>query len=99
MIEEETLLLFLVLLVGVTVILAILIKAALERIGIPSLVGYLLLGIAMGLLNSQVLFLTTPVREVYAFLAELGIISLLFRVVLEFAPSSQHLQTFDLTSK
>ena len=34
MIEEETLLLFLVLLVGVTVILAILIKAALERIGI-----------------------------------------------------------------
>ena len=83
MIEEETLLLFLVLLVGVTVIVAILIKAALERIGIPPLVGYLLLGIVMGLLNSQVQFMTTPVREVYAFLAELGIISLLFRVGLE----------------
>ncbi|MGK7951847.1 MAG: cation:proton antiporter [Xenococcaceae cyanobacterium] len=83
MTEEETLLLFLVLLVGVTVIVAILIKAALERIGIPPLVGYLLLGIVMGLLNSQAQFLTTPVREVYAFLAELGIISLLFRVGLE----------------
>ena len=83
MIEEETLLLFLVLLVGVTVILAILIKAALERIGIPPLVGYLLLGIAMGLINGWVHFLTPPVREVYAFLAELGIISLLFRVGLE----------------
>ncbi len=83
MIEGETLLLLLVLLVGVTVILAILIKAALEQVGIPPLVGYLLLGIAMGLLNSRAHFLTSPVREVYAFLAELGIISLLFPVGLE----------------
>ncbi len=83
MIKEETLLLLLVLLVGVTVILAILIKATLERIGIPPLVGHLLLGMAMGLLNSQVYFLTPLIREVYAFLAELGIISLLFRVGLE----------------
>ncbi len=83
MIEEETLVLFLVLLVGVTLILAILIKAALERIGIPPLVGYLLLGMGMKLLDSQVHFLTPSVREVYTFLAELGIISLLFRVGLE----------------
>ena len=55
-IEGETLLLFLVLLVGITLILSILIKAALERIGIPSLVGYLVLGIGMGLLNSQIHF-------------------------------------------
>ncbi|MGK7935846.1 MAG: cation:proton antiporter, partial [Xenococcaceae cyanobacterium] len=83
MIEGETLLLFLVLLVGVTLIFAILIKAALERLGIPPLVGYLLLGMGMGLINSLVYFLTPSVREVYAFLAELGIISLLFRVGLE----------------
>ncbi len=83
MIEEETLLLLLVLLVGVTVILAILLKAALERISIPPLVGHLLLGMAMGLLNSQVYFLIPLIKEVYAFLAELGIISLLFRVGLE----------------
>ena len=68
MIERETLLLFLVLLVGVTVILAILIKAALERIGIPPLVGYLLLGIVMGLLNSRVHFLTPPVKNAWLIL-------------------------------
>ena len=83
MIEEDTLLLFLVLLVGVTIILSILIKAGLEKIAIPPLVGYLLLGAAMGFINSQVYFLSPSVREVYAFLAELGIISLLFRVGLE----------------
>ncbi len=82
-IEGETLLLFLVLLVGVTIIVSILIKAGSERIGIPPLVGYLLLGVIAGFLNSQVYFLSPPVREVYAFLAELGIISLLFRVGLE----------------
>ena len=83
MIEGETLQLLLVLLVGVTIILALLIKAGLERIGIPPLVGYLLLGTGIGLLDNQVHFLTPPVREVYAFLGELGIISLLFRVGLE----------------
>ncbi|VEP14540.1 Kef-type K+ transport system, membrane component (fragment) [Hyella patelloides LEGE 07179] len=83
MIEGETLLLFLVLLVGVTLILAILIKAVLDRLGVPPLVGYLLLGIGMGVVNSRMYFLTPSVREVYAFLAELGIISLLFRVGLE----------------
>ncbi|MBE9043391.1 cation:proton antiporter [Pleurocapsales cyanobacterium LEGE 10410] len=83
MIEAERLLLFLVLLVGVTIIISILLKAGLERIGIPPLVGYLLLGVTLGLLNSQVYFLSPSVREVYAFLAELGIISLLFRVGLE----------------
>lgn len=81
--EGETLLLFLVFLVGTTIIVTILIKAILERIGIPSLVGYLLLGLGMGLLDSLVNFLTPSVREVYAFLADLGIISLLFRVGLE----------------
>ncbi|WP_019509374.1 cation:proton antiporter [Pleurocapsa sp. PCC 7319] len=83
MIEGETLLLFLVLLVGITIILSILIKAGLERIGIPALVGYLLLGVTVGFINNQIYFLSPSVREVYAFLAELGIISLLFRVGLE----------------
>ena len=81
--ESEALLLFLVLLVGTTIIVSILIKAGLERIGVPPLVGYLLLGVTVGLINSQVYFLAPSVKEVYAFLAELGIISLLFRVGLE----------------
>ena len=81
--ESEALLLFLVLLVGITIIVSILLKAGLERIGIPPLVGYLVLGVAAGGINNQISFLSPPVREVYAFLAEMGIISLLFRVGLE----------------
>lgn len=82
-IEQESLLLFLVLLVGITIILSIVIKATLERIGVPPLVGYLLLGVAANSINNQILFLSPSIREVYSFLAELGIISLLFRVGLE----------------
>ena len=52
-IEEETLLLFLVLLVGITIIISILIKAGLERIGIPALVGYLLLGVTVSSINTN----------------------------------------------
>ena len=81
--EEENLLLFLVLLVGVTIVVAILIKAGLDRLGIPPLVGYLLLGVVFSSIDSQVHFFVPEVRDVYAFLAELGIISLLFRVGLE----------------
>jgi len=82
-IEAEALLLFIVLLVGITIIVGILIKAGLERVGIPALVGYLLLGVIVNSINGQIYFLVPSVREVYAFLAELGIISLLFRVGLE----------------
>lgn len=83
MIEAEALMLFIVLLVGITIIVSILIKAGLERIGIPALVGYLLLGVAINSINNYIYFLVPSVTEVYAFLAELGIISLLFRVGLE----------------
>ena len=83
MIEGENLLLFLVLLVGITIIASILIKAGLERIGAPPLVGYLLLGVTASSINNQIYFLSPSVREVYGFLGELGIISLLFRVGLE----------------
>ncbi|NET34481.1 MAG: cation:proton antiporter [Cyanothece sp. SIO1E1] len=81
--ESESTLLILTLLVGATIVIAILIKAGLERIKIPALVGYLLLGLLMRSVDSQGLFTSTAVREVYGFLAELGIISLLFRVGLE----------------
>ncbi len=81
--EAENLLLFLVFLVGITIVISILIKAGLDRLGIPPLVGYLLLGLLFGAIDLRISFLSLEVREVYAFLAELGIISLLFRVGLE----------------
>ncbi|PZD70914.1 Na(+)/H(+)-K(+) antiporter GerN [Acaryochloris thomasi RCC1774] len=80
---NETVLLYLVLLVGTTVVVSILIKAGLERIGVAPLVGYVLLGFVLQLLDSRGFLTSNTVLEVYGFLAELGIISLLFRVGLE----------------
>lgn len=72
-----------ILLVGVAITLAILIKSELERIGIPALVGYLALGFLLRLMDSQWHFLSFQAPEIFEFLAEIGIISLLFRVGLE----------------
>lgn len=83
MIETDTVLLLLAFLVGVNIILAIILKAISRRMGVPALVGYLLLGVAMRSLDHQIHFLSPTVLEVYGFLGELGIISLLFRVGLE----------------
>ncbi|KAI9129665.1 cation:proton antiporter [Acaryochloris sp. CCMEE 5410] len=80
---SETILLYLVLLVGTTIVLAILFKAGAERLGIPPLVGYLLLGFVLQLLDFRGFLASEVVLEAYSFLAELGIISLLFRVGLE----------------
>ncbi len=80
---SETVLLYLVLLVGTTIVLVIVLKAGSERIGIPPLVGYLLLGFVLQLLEIRGFLTSRAVLEVYSFLAELGIISLLFRVGLE----------------
>lgn len=81
--EAEFGFLVIILLVGATLVLTILLKACLERVGIPALIGYLLLGFLMKLANVQGLLLSETVRSVYGFLGEIGIICLLFRVGLE----------------
>lgn len=84
---SESALLIVTLLMGITVVLAILIKAALERVAIPALVGYLALGLGIQALLSQLLQQggegIEAVLEIYGFLGELGLIALLFRVGLE----------------
>jgi Kef-type K+ transport system membrane component KefB len=67
-----------VLLVGATVVLALLAKSGLERKGVPSLIGYLLVGFLLRLAGLQWEFLSPKVRELYEFLASIGIICLLF---------------------
>ncbi len=81
--EAEFGFLLIILLVGATIVLTILLKACLERVGIPALIGYLLLGLLMKLADVQGLLLSEAVQSVYGVLAELGIICLLFRVGLE----------------
>ena len=73
----------LVLLVGIALFLAILTKAGMSRLGIPALVGYIGLGFLFRLINTQISFISPAVQEIFDFLAEIGIIALLFRVGLE----------------
>ena len=73
----------LVALVGIAVILAILLKASLQKIGIPALIGYLGLGLMLGLADERWDILGLMGRDVFAFLADLGLICLLFRVGIE----------------
>jgi len=72
-----------VMLAGVTIVLASIVRAVSARVGLPSVVGLLLLGLAGGLADAHFAFLTPPAREVFAFLADLGIVALLFKVGLE----------------
>lgn len=72
-----------ILLVGAAITLAIPIESGLKRVGIPALVGYLTLGFLLRLIDSQWQILSAQALEIFQFLAEVGIICLLFRVGLE----------------
>lgn len=72
--------LVLIFLLGVTIVLAMLAKALLGRVGVPSLVGFVLLGFLFRLTDTQLPFLSFEIQEVFRFLGELGVILLLFRV-------------------
>jgi len=73
----------LVLIVGGLLVTALLAKAGLRRIGLPPLVAYLVLGVALRAADDSFGILTDEGSRVFAFLATLGVITLLFRVGLE----------------
>lgn len=75
-----------ILLVGLAVIASGLIEAGSRKVRIPSLVGYVLLGVLLSLLDSRVELLTEPVRHAFTVLADLGVVALLFRVGLHSHP-------------
>ena len=68
---------------GELLILSPFVKNLMERLGMPALVGYILLGVAVSVVD-QYWKISGPVFEAtFAILAELGIIALLFRVGLK----------------
>ena len=83
MIEPEFAIPHLVLLLGTIILLNILIGAGLKRLGVPSLVGFMILGFLLRLADSEWSFFTAEATGVFEFLATVGIIFLLFRVGLE----------------
>lgn len=72
-----------VLAVGVLVLATVVIGAASDRIRLPSLAGFILLGGALRFLDEQAGVLGEPAWTVLEFLGQLGIIVLLFRIGFE----------------
>lgn len=72
----------LIALVGLLVILAILLKVGLQQIRVPPLVGYLGLGLILGIVRESWPLIDTA-EPILAFMGDVGLICLLFRVGIE----------------
>lgn len=75
-----------VLAVGLTILASMLIRAGCRRVRIPALVGFLLLGVVLRATDERITLLSQNEWGIYRFLADLGVIALLFRVGLESKP-------------
>jgi len=69
--------------VGAIIVVAIFIREILNRIGVPALVGYLVLGIAVSAVNREWAFLNGDALHVFEFMGGIGVFCLLFRVGIE----------------
>lgn len=70
-------------LLGAIIVITILLRSGFQRIGIPSLVGFLALGLVMRVGDMHLGFITGGVQGIFDFLATVGIVFLLFRIGLE----------------
>jgi Kef-type K+ transport system membrane component KefB len=68
---------------GALLILSPLVKSLMERLGIPAMVGYIILGLLAGSINQQWNFVTPRFDQTFTILAQLGVVALLFRVGLK----------------
>ena len=71
------------LLVGGFIVGSFLVRAWFARIGVPSLIGFLILGFVLRLADDNLALISDPGREGLDFLARIGVFVLLFRVGLE----------------
>jgi len=72
-----------ILVLGATIVLVLLLRPTLERLGVPPLVGYFLLGFALRLADARWDLLGESGHQIFEFLGYVGIVVLLFRVGLE----------------
>lgn len=73
----------LLILVGIVILAAQVFRARLEQLSLPAVLAYILLGVGLNLLNHNWAILRPEIAESFHFLAEVGIVVLLFRVGLE----------------
>jgi Kef-type K+ transport system membrane component KefB len=74
---------FLIMGLGGIIIFSIILHVLHKKIKIPSLIGFILLGFCIKIIDSQFQILNHDIENIIQFLAEIGIITLLFRVGLE----------------
>jgi Kef-type K+ transport system membrane component KefB len=75
-------------LVGGGVLAAAALNSVLTALRIPPLVGYIGIGFALRLIDDAVPFLSEPVVHSFRFMADLGIVALLFSIGLQSHPST-----------
>jgi len=71
------------LLIGALIIVAITLKHTLERVHVPPLAGFILIGVGLSTARAEWGLLSAEAEAVFAFLSSVGVIFLLFRVGLE----------------
>lgn len=72
-----------ILIFGGLIVGAILVRAGLRGVGVPPLIGFVVLGLALGAADSRWDILSPVMQSQFEFVAELGIFALLFRIGLE----------------
>lgn len=72
-----------IMLVGAMVVAGIAIKALCVRLGVPALIGYFALGFALRVADARLGLLSPAALNAFEFLANAGVVVLLFRVGLE----------------
>ena len=68
---------------GVLVVAAIMVRVWLQKLGLPSLVGFIVLGFLVSLIDGQFPFVSDTGRQLLEFLAQMGIFLMLFRIGLD----------------
>ncbi len=72
-----------IMLVGAMVVAGIAVKALCARLAVPALIGYFALGFALRLADARLGLLSPAALNAFEFLANAGVVVLLFRVGLE----------------
>lgn len=75
-------------LVGAAVIAAVIVNALFAASRIPPLVGYIAIGFTLRMVDTEFPFLSEPITHAFRFMADLGIVALLFSIGLESHPSA-----------
>ncbi|MBD3167929.1 MAG: cation:proton antiporter [candidate division Zixibacteria bacterium] len=72
-----------IIIIGALIISVIILKSLLGKLGIPSLVGFMLLGFLLRVTDANFGILSSSASEILEFMAKIGVISLLFKIGLE----------------